>query len=802
MFKNYLKIAWRNIIKYRFLSAVNIVGLAAGIAFTLVIGAYVWNELRVNSGLRNVDQQYIIQSKWKDATTAYELTSVGPLAKALKENYPHLVANYYRWDGIGSNVSKGDKVFRENLQVCDSTMLNMYGFSLLHGNERTAFKDPFSVVISPEKAVKYFGKTDVVGETITIENFSGSKHDFMVSGVLATPIKNSVTWVNEQNDNQIFISSENLGFFGRNMDWPNVYIVSYIELQKGVSPAELEQPMKYLLQQNAPSFVSNDLTPYLMPLKKYYLEANKGLVKKTLIALSCIAFFILLMAIVNFVNITVSKSSSRMREIGVRKVLGGMKKHLMLQFLTESTLVVLFSTGVAIGVYALTRNLFSNILGKPVPALSEFPLYFIVFPAIFIIIVGCLAGLYPAFVLSSLKAVSSLKGKISSVKENVLLRKSLTGFQFSTATIVFISAYIITAQMNFFFKKDLGYDKDYIVSALLPRDWSQAGVSKMETIRRQFEKLPQVSNVTLSYEVPDDNNAGQVFLYRPGKDSTSAVATQQFTTDEFYRSTFNIAMAAGVFFGQEGANIDGSKIVINEKQSKALGWDDPQDAIGQELIFKGFNGYKAVVAGVVKDFNTGTLQKSIPPVVFVHVKTNTIFRMLSFKIRPGNISESMNVIQQKWTSLLPGAAFDYNFMDDNLKKLYTSELQLKKASYTAGIFSLLIVLLGVLGLISLSVEKRIKEIGVRKVLGASISGIISLFMKEFLLVMVIASLIACPVGYLMMKQWLNGYAYRIDIGSAPFAFSLLFIGVLTCVIIVVRTYSAASANPVKALRTE
>lgn len=802
MLKNYVKIAWRNMAKYRFHSLVNITGLAAGIAFTLIIGAYVWNEVQVNRSLKNVDRQYILQSKWKDPNQGYYLATVGPLAKALKESYPHLVANYYRWDGITSNVSKDDKVFREGLQVCDSTMLNMYGFELLHGNAQTAFNDPFSAVISEEKAIKYFGKTDVVGQTITIENFSGSKHDFMISGVLKKPFKNSVTWLNELNNNQIYVPSHNISYFGRNMDWPNAYIVGYVELQKGVSPAALEQPIKHLLQQNAPPAIAQNLTPYLEPLTTYYLDADKGVIRKTLYALSGIAIFILLMAIVNFINLSVSKSGSRMREIGVRKVLGGMKKHLMLQFLTESMLVVLFATVIAVILYALTRNLFSNILGKPVPALSDFPLYFILIPGVFVIAIGFLAGIYPSFVLSSLKAVESLKGKINSVKENVLLRKMLTSFQFATATIVFIGAYIITAQMNLFFTKDLGYNKDYIVSAQLPRDWSKEGVSKMETLRNQFAKLPQVSNVTLSFEVPDDNNGGQATLYKMGTDSTSAAAAQLFTTDEFYKSTFNIPMAAGEFFGKEGAITDINKIVINETQAKALGFNNPQDAIGQEAVFKGFNGYKAAIAGVVKDFNPGSLQKAIPPLVFVHVKSNTVFRFFSFKIRPGNTSQSVDAIREKWSALLPGTPFDYSFMDDNLKKLYTSELQLKKASYTAGVLSLLIVFLGVLGLISLSVEKRVKEIGIRKILGSSVAAIIGLFVKEFLVIVAIASLIACPLAYIVMKKWLNEYAYRIDITAIPFAASVMIIGLVTTAIIIGRTYSAAISNPVKSLRAE
>ncbi len=802
MLKNYFKTAWRNVTKSRFHALVNISGLSVGIAFTLLIGAYVWSELNVNSTLKHLDRQYILQSKWKNPNQGLELTTVGPLPEALRESYPHLVANYYRWDGITSNVSKGDKVFREGLQIGDSTMLSMYGFSVLHGNAEKAFDDPFSVVITAEKAIKYFGKTDVTGQTLSIENFSGAKHDFMISAVLKSPVKNSVMMLNDNNDNQLYISANTISYFGRNMDWPNFYIVGYIELQEGVSPIELEKPMQHLLKQNAPPGVAENLTPYLVPLSRYYLAANNGLIKKTLFALSGIALFILLMAIVNFINLSVSKSAERMREIGIRKVLGGLRRQLIIQFLVESVITVLFSTIVAVFLYIATRNLFSSILGKEIPSLNDFPLHFIFFPAGLVVLIGFLAGIYPSFVLSSLKTVESLKGKPGAVKDNALLRKLLIGFQFGTAAFVFICAFIITEQMQLFFTKNLGYNKDYIVSAQLPRNWSRPGVDKMETIRQQFAAMPQVSHATLSYEVPDDNNAGQVTLYRIGSDSAHAVSSQQFTTDEYYGSAFNIPMAAGDFFGKEGGLVDATKIVINEKQAKALGWNDPHDAIGKEVIFLGFNGYKAAIAGVTKDFNTGSLQKPIPPVTFVHVKTNTIFRFLSFKLQAGNVRESIAALRQKWLELLPGTAFDYTFMDDAVKKLYTTETQLQQASYTAGVLALVIVLLGVLGLVSLSVQKRIKEIGIRKILGSSVSAIIALFAKEFLPIALIAGLIVCPVAYLLMSSWLNAYAYRVAITGIPFIASLVFIGAITMLIIVARTYTTAMDNPVKSLRTE
>ncbi len=801
MIKNYFKIAWRNLTKSKFYASVNIIGLSTGIAFTLLIGAYVWSELQVNSKLKNEDRQYIIQSKWKDPNQGIELTTMGPLAKALREQYPALVANYYRWDGITSNVSKGDKSFREPLQICDTTMFNMYGFNLLHGNPKTAFDGPFSLVITSEKAKKYFGQTDVVGQTLTIESFSGSKHDFVITGVLKNPFKNSVTYLNDDNNNQFYISSNNIGYFGRNMDWPNQYIVGYIELQKGVKPKDLDKTMEHLMKQNAPPQVAAGMTPYLVPLKDYYLSANNGLVEKMLYALSAIAIFILMMAIINFINMSVSRSATRMREIGIRKVLGGLKKQLILQFLIESVILVFFATVFAMIMYVLSKEMFSNILGKEIPSLSDFPVYFIAFPLLLILIIGFIAGIYPAFVLSSLKSVESLKGKLSSIKENVWLRKSLVAFQFGTATISFIGAIIISSQINLFFSKDIGFNKDYIVSAQLPRDWTPQGVTKTEDMRKQFAAMPQVVNATLSFTVPDGNSSGSASLYKTGADSTTAVASEQIVTDEYYASTFAIPMTAGKFFSAPGAFTDSFTFVINETQAKAFGWATAQDAIGKQVKFQG-GGPVFTIAGVTKDFHFGSMQKPIQPITFLHVKLANIYRNFSFKIRPGGIGNSIDALQKKWSALMPGVPFEYTFMDDALAKLYKSEIQLEKASYTATVLALIIVLLGVLGLISLSVQKRTKEIGIRKVLGSSVTGIMALFMKEFLAVIVIAGVVACPLAYVIMRIWLQGYAYRIDITATPFIISMASLGMITALLICAQTIKAAIANPVKSLRTE
>ncbi|MEP6684115.1 MAG: ABC transporter permease [Parafilimonas sp.] len=799
MLKNYIKIAWRNIVKHRFHTLVNIGGLAVGIAFAFLICAYVWNAFQVNSSLKNENNQYIIQTKY-GTDPAFYLTTFGNLAKALKEQYPGLVANYYRWDGITSTVSKGDKHFREGMQINDSTIFSMYGFPVLYGNIKTAFNDPFSVVITEEIAKKYFGKTDVVGQTVTIDNFSGSKHDFIITAVLKSLPDNSVTKINDNNINGVFLPLASVNFFNRQIDsWNGAGIVSYIELQKGVTPKQLDQPIKYLIHQNTSTDLKETHT-VLVSLSDYYLQANNNLVEKMLYTLSCIAAFILLMAIINFINISISKASSRMKEIGVRKVLGGMKKQLVLQFLIESVLLAFFSTIAALIMYVFMRPYLSSVLDKEIPTLLSFPLYLYFVPVLLAFIIGLLAGIYPALVLSSLKSAEVIKGKLYSVKENILLRKSLVAFQFCIAAVVLIGSIIISKQVSYFFSKDIGYDKDYLLSAQVPRDWSAKGVAHMETIRNELTTLPQVSNVSLSWEIPNGNN-GNGAAYKPTQDSTAATYTELFTTDENYAATYKVPMAAGSFFSNN-ETYDSSKIVINETFAKTFGWNNPHDAINQQLKLQGYGNTIFTISGVVKDFHLWSMQGSIPAMTFVNVKLNQLYRYFSIRLKPGNVAEDVSALQKKWAALMPGAPFEYSFMDETLQKIYSTELQLQQAAYLSTVLSLIIVLLGILGLISLSIQKRTKEIGIRKVLGSSVPAIISLFIKEFLLVILIGGAIACPAAYIIMHNWLQGYAYRIDINAAPFIISIACLGLITALLICAQTIKAALVTPIKSLRTE
>ncbi|MBE7178531.1 MAG: ABC transporter permease, partial [Mucilaginibacter polytrichastri] len=718
MLRNYFKIARRNISKHKLISLINICGLSAGIAFTLIIAGYIWQELRVNADLKDLENQYILQSRWKDPNMGFEIGTPAPLARQLSEQYPDLVANYYRFDGLTSVVSNGSKAFRETMQVGDSTLLNMYGLKLLHGDRKNALDGPYKMLITEKMAVKYFGQQNAVGKTLSIQNFSGGKHDFMITGVLDGSVENSVTQLDANNKNQFILSSFSNTFFGRDLEnWANQNIVGYLQLKPGVKPADLAKPMKLLIDRNTNAQTSANMRAELVPLKTYHLTVNNGLVKKMLYTLGSIALFILLMAVVNFINMSISQSAGRMKEIGIRKVVGGLKKQLIFQFLTESVLIVLLATLVASFAYLFLRGFFSDILGRDLPGLNEFPLVALGASFATVFLVGLGAGIYPAFVLSSLRSVDVLKGKLKTAAGNNLLRKVLVGFQFCTAIFVFAGALVIARQVNLFFSNDLGYNKEYVVSAQVPRDWTQAGAIKMAGVRDQLAALPDVHNVVLSYEIPNGQTGGIANVYSASADSTKAVSAQTLVGDEHYVETYSIPLVAGSFFHASGAT-DSLNVVINTHQAQVLGYKDPAKAIGAQIRMQGTPA-AYTITGVTRDFHFASMKDKIQPIVFLHVRYFPFYRYFSFRLKPGHIQESLGTIQKKWASLMPGAPFEYNFMDDTLARLYKTELQLRKASLTATVLSFIIVFLGVLGLISISVQKRVKEIGIRKVLGSS-----------------------------------------------------------------------------------
>ncbi|MGG7663057.1 ABC transporter permease [Dyadobacter sp. BHUBP1] len=800
MLKNYFKIAWRNLLKRRFYALITILGLTVGMTFSFLMMSYIWGELRVNADLRNAKNQYIIRSQWTDPNMGLDLTTLGPLGKALKTDYPNLVANYYRYDAITVAVSHGDKHFREDVQTGDSTLLAMYGFPLRYGQAETALNAPNSIVVTENKAMKYFGRTDVVGESLTLHNFSGGKQEYQITAVMKNPPFNSVTHLLNTGAEIFFPFSSLEGRKGSEDNWGFAFMVNYIELKDGVSPADLAKPIARELATNAPEAIRTNLKIHLTPLGEYYREANNGIVNKMLLTLSGITLFILLMAIVNFVNISIGSSSSRLKEIGVRKVLGSLQQQLIGQFLAESVLLALLAMLISLALYVLLRPFFSGILGKEIASLWSLPPYLLIAPIFISILVGLLAGLFPALVLSRIPSVESMKGKLKSVRDNILFRRSLIALQFVIALFVFAGAGIVTRQVDYFFNKNLGYNKESMVTLGVPRDWTPTGQAKMERVRDGLSRLKEIKHISLSYEIPN-GNGGYFGFYKPGQDSTEAVLTTVLRTDVAYAKTYDIKLIAGEFLQSANTAYQPDRIVMNETGVKSLGYASAHEALGKQVRVH-FYPKPLTIVGVAQDFHFESMHQAIKPLVFADVRGTNTYRYLSIRLNPGNIGNAMATIQQKWRELMPDAPFEYVFMDETLQKLYRSEIQLKKASRVATFLSVVIVLLGILGMVSLNVARRTREVGIRKVLGATSAHVVMLFLKEFLAILAGALLIAFPLAMLLGNRWLKTYAYRTEIGWEVFAGIATIFGMMITALVCVQTYKAAVMNPVESLKND
>ncbi|NGM66431.1 ABC transporter permease [Sphingobacterium sp. SGR-19] len=801
MIKNHMKIAWRNIWKRKFHTIINIVGLVSSMAFVLLIAAYVWQTHQVNSTLRHQDRQYVLQSEYKKTGIGLELTTVGALPKALREEYPHLVANYYRIDGLTCIISNGTAVYEESVSLGDSTLLDMFGFELFEGNASTALTSPFSVVITESAAMKYFGKKEVLGESLTIRNFAGEKHDFAVTGVLKPTAQNSVMELNAALSSSIFLPIASEQYFGRNVDnWNNLWIAGFIELQENVQPEQLAIPIQNLLKQHADEQVAANLIPQLKPLSSYYLDDNKGAVRKLTNVLVLIAAFLLLMAVVNFINFTVSQSFTRLKEIGVRKMMGSSNIQLILQLTTEYTMLVWIAGLVALGLYPVFAPLFESIMLTTLPSILKLPVFFFIYFIFAVLFLGVLSGLYPAFKLSQNRLLESLKNQLANIQQKHLIRRILLFTQFTVTIVVLIAAVVISRQVEIFMKGDLGYDKDYLITVQAPRDWSEAGLHKMELVREQLRALPYVNNISLSYGVPGSFADGIQQVQKVG--SEDEVDALMIASDPYFSDTYSIPLLAGQFFcSPEETTMDNSKLVINNKTAKALGYHTPEEAIGQQVsLFN--NRFTGTITGVTDDFYANSMHSASPPVIWFSINNNNQYRFLSIRLKAGSTLDAMTTIEKKWKQLMPDAPFEFRFMDDTIKNMYTIELQLQRASQLATVISIVIIALGLIGLTALAINLRLKEVGIRKVLGASFRQIVMLFSKEFYITFFLAVLVGCPLVSALMNKWLANYASRIELTMGVFIFPLIGLILLLFFITGGIILNAIKSNPVDSLRDE
>lgn len=806
MLRNYFIVALRHLVRHKLFSLLNVSCLAIGITLTMLISAYVVTEKNVNAELRNIDDQYHIKSKWKSENMGMEITSFSPLAKTIKEEYPFLVENYYRFDPARAIVSVDDKHFRVGVAIGDTTFISMYGFHVLHGNQNAPFVNNESAVVTETFANQFFGKTDVVDQMISIQTpADGRVVVYNISAVLSDlPYNNSITNFTGR-PYQVFLPIHNNQYFQMDGDkgdnWNNANMVNMIQLKKGVSPSEVSKAFAQVLDKYQPAHTRGNIEIQLEDIKTHYLQKNNEAVSKMIVTLLCIAGFILLMTIINFINIHVGTSSYRLKEIGLRKVFGGVKFQLIAQHLLEPFLLTCLSVAISFVLYELLSPLFGLLLSTKIETVWSFAVNHWLFLVSVILVVSILSGLYPAFTLSSLNVVQSAKGKINRVGGKNTLRKALLITQFSLALITFICALTISKQVTYFFNKDLGYSKDQVmIVTSLPRQWDSTGVVRMANIKTELLQTSNVESATLSYDIPDGSFMGNLNVYPPG--SENFISMQGMSGDEDFASVYGLALIEGSFLKQSGTSTALGYVVLNEAAIKSLGWTS---AVGKTLrLQSGANNYQVTVSGVVKDFHYASMQASVQPLVFAHVNEPfaRVYRYFSIKINTSDVSKTIDELKAKCDALFPESGFEYMFMDDRFESMYTSELQLKTAGETASILMLIIMLMGIFGIVSFTLASRTKEIAIRKVVGAKAINIVMLFTKDYAPQMLLANIIAWPLAFILANYWLQAYAYRIQQDIFPYALAAGTMLIAAFALIAIQCFKAAVANPVKDLKSE
>ena len=800
MLSNYFKVMIRNIAKQKFNSAINILGLTVGITFALLIGIFVWGELQVNKDLKDVNRLFLLETQHQSGESSmppfFVPALLGPQAV---EQYPEVFEKQYRFRDRSITISKGEKHFRLQCMIGDSTFFEMFGFPVLYGEPNLALSKPNNIVITEKVARQFFDRADVVGETLTLNTEVSGHKEYAITAVLSDlQRKNSVSdFMNS--DAQIFLSQENRSDFnlGFQDEW-NTSIITYIKTSTTASVAEATAMLNQILKKDAPESISENKTIKLDPLSDYYLITNHGSVQKLIVSLTLIMVFIILLAIVNFINISIASSFPRLKEVGVRKVIGGRKIQVVVQFLLESIVHAIFSGFFSLFLYQALRGYFGELLAVSLPSLAELNFKFWIALVASVLLVGVLAGSYPSFYLSGTHTIESLKGKFKSVKGTILFSRGLIAVQFLIAIFIFTASLIMSEQVSYVMKADLGYEKSLVmVVSSLPRVWSDEGLNQMDVAKGEFMKLSKIEAVALSWGAPN-------FTFFPysakinhiGSPLDQGVLTTMAPSDEDYARVFGLDMLDGSFFFGDTETYQPNRIVINRTAQNML-----SAQVGDKVRIQ-YSDKEFTIVGIVKDFNYESLHEPVKPVAFTHTRDFGAFRYFSFKLNAVDITESVKEIENVWRNVFPNEPFVYGFTDERLAHIYQTELQLKKASVIGSIIILVIILTGVLGLVSLSVTKRSKEIGIRKVLGATASNILALISGEYAKLLIMAFFIGVPLSYAFGSRWLSNFAYHIDLRWWMFTIPVVFLFLITLLMVSAQSLKSALSKPVDSLRDE
>ncbi len=808
MFKNYLKIAFRNLLRHKMYSLINISGLAIGMACCILILLFVRDELSYDRFHENSDRIYRLTrtTKMGDNTFAvvHTASAMGP---TLQQDYSAVekVVRFWRMRSDVLLRFEENKFHEHGFYFADGTVFDVFTFPLKSGDPKTALQEPYTMVITEEMAEKYFGDADPIGKVISVDN----NLDFKVTGVLSNIPRNSHFKFN-------FLASmasfEELasGYFKGLGAWFNNGFYTYLLFQENHDIPGLEKQLpafvhKYMSESfSVVSKSAYELDLNLEPLTDIYLRSNLSNQVEAVSDIryvyifSVIAFFILLIACINFMILATARSTRRAREVGVRKVLGAFRPQLITQFVCESTLLSIIALSLSLGMVDLLLPFFNNLAGKAL-SMGYFSNAFTWIVIIGItLLVGLLAGGYPSFFLSAFQPVKVLSGASKpGSRGQPRLRKALVVFQFAISIALIVGTAIISNQLNFIQNKKLGFDKEQLV--VMPIK-SGSMRQRYETIKSELLQYPNVLAVTAASGLPGQRLPADSYpVFLEGKDGEDWVMRTTMV-DHDYLETMEIKLTAGRDFSREFSTDASAGFILNETAVKALGWDEP---LGKNITWEegGPNGTKeGRIIGVIEDYHYQSLHKKIEPLV-LHIQANR-FSTIAVRIQMENISETLAFLEDTWRKFDPDGAFDYSFLDEDLTNKYESEIKLSKIFSYFSSLAIFIASLGLFGLASFTAEQRTKEVGIRKVLGATVANVVTLLSKDFVKLVLLANLIAWPIAWYVMNRWLQDFAYRIDIDWWVFALAGGLALVIALLTVSTQAVRAALANPVESLRYE
>ena len=803
MIKNYLKIALRNLRKNKVFSFINIFGLAIGLTCFMLIAVFVYNELSYDKYPADAKNMYRVNL----SVTGNGDVAVYPdvdmaVGEGMKDAFPEVKA-LTRISPASDFVQYDDKQFKEDhLAFADSNFLQLFSIPLIKGDNADALVQPNSVVITKALAKKYFGNEEPIGKTLAI----GIRKDpYKVTGVIEKVPDDS----HFHFDAFLSLSTWHI----TNKTWSNLGPYTYLVLDKNAAPKKLEAKFPQLVAKYVVPEIQHDMGVSLaeaqksvntfvfslQPLTnihlysntKYELEPNGDI--QYVYIFSALAIFILLLACVNFTNLSTARAFKRAREVGIRKVLGSIKKQLIFQFLTESVLLTFFAMLCAFALIFLLLPYFNQVANKNI-SYSFFISYQSILVMFFLcLLVGILAGIYPAFFLSSFNTIKVLKGSVSAQgSQKKPLRSSLVVFQFFVSTALIIATIIVYQQLHYMQNKKLGYDKNQVL--FLP-DARLLGKNQT-AFEEQLVRDNRVVSASISRSVPGGLFMDGTEIYPKNEASNGAeIHANIYHVDYDYVRTMGIHVLQGRNF-LKGFSTDSSAVVINEAAVKELGWSRT-NPVGKSIVRSGQHEFK--VLGVVADFNYASLKQKIAPLMMM---LGGNYGGLIIKIKTSDVNGFLTDLKKQWDAFNPEGPLDYNFLDDNFAKLYVSEIRTQQIFSSFAIIAIIIASLGLFGLSAFVIEQRTKEIGIRKVLGASIQQVLMLVSKEFLLLVGIAFIISIPVTWWAMHTWLQDFAYRINISAWVFAIAGIVAILIALVTISFQAIKAAIANPVESLRTE